>query len=117
MFMRRITLRLLPVLTLLSLTLLPFRCLASESNWTLDVGAGRTPPLMQGFDAVGFASMGAGRSISHHVDLQFRTSYRFPWGSAVRADFLPIGLGIRLYGDPHPVRQSGLFIEALPSLI
>src|SRR5437868_3945947 len=114
MLTRKRLLRLLPALSLLVLTLLPVPCAASQDKWTLDLGAARTPPLKQGFDAVGFASMGASRSISQHVGLQFRTSYRFPYGSAVRADFLPVGLGIRFYGDPHPVRQSGLFIEALP---
>src|SRR3989442_1246932 len=113
MLTRRSTLRLLPALTLLTLTFLPALCLASESKWTLDVGASRTPPLMQGFNATEFVSMGVLRSISQHLGLQFRSAYRFPYGSAVRADFLPIGLGIRFYGDPHPLRQSGLFFEAL----
>ena len=117
MLTRGSSLGLLSALTLLALPFLPVRCLASDGKWTLDVGASRTPPLMQGFGASEFASMGVIRSISQHVGLQVRTSYRFPRGSAVRADFLPIGLGIRFFGDPHPLRQSGLFIEALPSLI
>jgi len=110
----RSTLRLLPDLTLLTLTFLPARCLASESKWTLDVGASRTPPLTQGFNATEFVSMGVLRSISQHLGLQVRTAYRFPYGSTVRSDFLPVGLGIRFFGDS---RQSGLFLEALPSLV
>ncbi len=92
MLSRGSSLRLLPALMLLALPFLPVRCLASDGKCTLDVGASRTPPLMQGFGASEFASMGVIRSISQHVGLQLRTSYRFPRGSAVRADFLPIGL-------------------------
>jgi len=103
---RRSTLRLLPALTLLTLTFLPARCLASESKWTLDVGASRTPPLTQGFNATEFVSMGVLRSISQHLGLQVRTAYRFPYGSTVRSDFLPVGLGIRFFGDS---RQSACF--------
>jgi hypothetical protein len=100
-------------LAILALSAVP--SFASQSRWGLTLGGGKTPPLINGFGGRGLATMSVLRSVTNHVSLQTRATYI--WSHAgERSAFAPLGLGVRIFGDPHPSRQSGVFLEAAPSV-
>jgi len=101
------------LVALLALSAAP--CSASQGRWGLALGGGKTPPVIDGYGGRGLATMSAFCSLSKHVSVQTRAAYVWSQRSD-RSSFLPVGLGVRLFADAHPSRQSGLFIEAAPSL-
>jgi len=99
------------LVALLALSAAP--CSASQGRWSLALGGGKTPPLINGFGGRGLVTMSAFRSLTDHLSLQARATYLWPYSESHVA---PVGIGVRIFADPHPSRQSGLFLEATPSL-
>ena len=108
----RVTAPLALVLALFALN--PVPGFASQGKWGMALGGGKTPPIVDGFGGRGLATISAFRSLSTHLSVQTRATYL--WSAGTGSAFMPVGLGVRVFADPHRFRQSGLFLEAAPSV-